>query len=613
MAIKRIVVEVTLTVDAEGGTETFYFGTSGFRTKPTDAPANELVEGRLENAGTFKRELFSGGKLIGAVRPAFGEIVLDNADGGLDGWFDYAISGARVVVRWGDEGNAYPSGYSIVYIAYAHSFLADFDRVRIRLRDRMQMLDKPVVTATFDGSGGLEGTGVASKLKQLHIGTAGYFPPILIDEINQIYYLQESAVDDYLTLHVYEGGVELTQDSEYSSSAQLLSTAPASGRYRVWYGNDELSPADGPFPGSYPRGRGGPVFFRLGTPATKELRCIVAASTGNAGFYPNSFFAMLQRAGLESTEVAYTNGSILYLNGSLLDDGTTYLEALANEAIYEQMFFTVTRDDVFLCGRLSEPDAAANYFSQNLLDGTSAGGLVTRDTFTFTVDNSWNIRRTPVEGMEAPAYQVNYSFGKTWPCDCSSTAAADIRNYLSRDPWWATYSGKSDEALLANPGAIAMSFESPARSSSGSAFAQSVFLTRFFALFGGRRDSITLTTAMTDETLAIELTDNALVQINRFGCDLGRIFRVVTILIDAARREITFGLWGGDAGSGGGIDTGGGSTSSDYDPLAIQSEVPTSLTTESGLVLLIESTASYLLREDDSPVLTETRNPISLE
>lgn len=616
--MKHIVVEITLTTDAEGGTTTFYFSTKGFTTESGDTPANTHIVGRVKDAGRLKRELFSGGRVIGAIKPSFGEIVLANTDGGLDDWIDYGASGGRVVVRIGEEGNPYPgdddmtTGHETVYVAYVQSLVCDFTQVRVRLRDRMQQLDKPVVTATFDGSGGLEGTGVASGVKQLQIGSAGYFPPQLVDEVRYMYYVQESAVTDSDEIAVYEGGVPLTRDGDYASSAEMLSTSPDPGRVRFWFGDTEPSPSDGPFPTAYPRGRGGPVYFRLGSQPEYEIRCLLTGTFGTAGQYPDSIFAALQRAGFEDAEQVYTTGSVLFMYGSLIDDDTTYTELLSNEAIYRQQFFGVTRDDRFFCGSLNEPSDDENFFSRQYLDGASAGALLTRETFTFTRNNSKAINRIPVDGMEAPAYQVNYSFGKTWPCECSGSASVTMRNYLGRDPWWKTYSGKSDATLLANPGALSVSYESPARSASGTATTQALFLTRFFELFGGRRDVITLTTEMTSETLAIELADNCVVQVDRFGCDAGRLFRVIAIELDTKRRQINFWLWGGTAGTGGGIDT-GGETSTDSDPYVIQAETAAFLTTESGLALLIETPLSLLLSEADVPLLTQTSAPVLTE
>lgn len=610
--MKRFVVELTLTTDAEGGTTVFYYATSGFSTKSGDTPANTHIAGRVKNAGRLKRELFSGGRVIGAIKPNFGEVVLSNADGRLDVLTTYGASGGRVVVRWGDEGDAYPSEYATVYIAYVHSLLCKFKETRIRVRDRMQILEKPVVTASFDGSGGLEGTGVASGVKQLQIGSAGYFPPQLIDEVKFMYYMHESAVSDSDDLHVYEGGVEITRDADYASSAEMLSTSPDPGRVRFWFGNTETSPADGPYPTAYPRGRGGPVFFRLGSNPEYEIRCSCESQSGSLNQYPNSIFSMLQRAGLDDSEVVYTTGSNLFLYGSLIDDDTTYTELLSNEAIYHQQFFGITRDDHFFCGSLADPDTDTNFYSQTQVDGTSLTGLITRAPYTFTVNNAKNFNRIPVDGMEAPVYQVNYSFGKTWPCESAPAATAELRNYLSRDPWWKTYTGRSDETLLANPGALALSYESPARSASGSAFAQSEFLTRFFSLFGGLREVFVLTAEMNAETLEIELSDNAILRIPRFGCAAGRAFRVIATELDTRARQITFWLWGGEAGTGGGIDT-GGDTSSDSDAYVIQSETAAFMTTESGLCLLIETSASLLLREDDAPILTQTSAPVLTE
>ena len=96
MSDERSVVEIETTIDAIGTVETHYYSTSGFSTKPTDTPANTYVAPRLKSAGNFRRELFSGTRVTGSVRPSFGEIVLFNNDAGLDDWLGYGVSGVRM-------------------------------------------------------------------------------------------------------------------------------------------------------------------------------------------------------------------------------------------------------------------------------------------------------------------------------------------------------------------------------------------------------------------------------------------------------------------------------------------------------------------------------------
>ena len=138
--MKQFVVEIAPTVNVDGSTSTFLFGTRSWRTKPTDTPANTRVRGLLKNPGTLKRELFSRARVTGAIAPSFGNIVLNNkaslrdGAGPLDEWLDYGISGSLITVRWGERSAAYPAGYATVYIAYAAGFLADSDELTLRLR-----------------------------------------------------------------------------------------------------------------------------------------------------------------------------------------------------------------------------------------------------------------------------------------------------------------------------------------------------------------------------------------------------------------------------------------------------------------------------------------------
>lgn len=236
MSIERIVVEMTMVVDDIGTEQTQYFATSGFTTKPTDTPANTYVAPRIKSAGSFKRELFGGSRVTGSVRPSFGEIVLFNGDGGLDSWMGYGVSGGKVVVRIGPEDGAYPVDYTTIYIAYAQYIRADFSEIKVILRDRLHLLDQPLVTAQFEGTGGLEGTtAMVGKLKQWVAGDPGYFPPILVDPATQLYFVQSTGPSTLLSsIKVYEGALEISRGADYADSLTMLSTSPSIGTARFW-------------------------------------------------------------------------------------------------------------------------------------------------------------------------------------------------------------------------------------------------------------------------------------------------------------------------------------------------------------------------------------------
>lgn len=576
--MNRFVVEITLTTDAEGGTTTFYYGTIGNTTRSGDTPASTHISGRVKSAGRLRREMFDGARAAGAVRPNFGEIVLLNHDGALDAWLDYGVAGGRVVVRMGDVDGAYPGDYTTVYIAYAHSLVLDFDLVRVRLRDRLQLFDRPLATG-FAGTGGLEGSGGVSGVKQWVSETPPLFPPLLIDASKQIYFVQQNsteAVDSDVA--IFEGGVEIPRGADYASEAELLSTEPDEGECRFYFG-----PENG-VSFSYGTVKTGPVYVRLHGSPSYPLR--VSSNGGfGSGIGYITFHYLAQYVGVSESDIDLTR-SAGFIGGLVIDDERTILDIINEACKVPVQWFGFTRLDTFRTDFLRDPS-----------DDESV--------YTFTRANSSGWRRIPPEGEDAPVYQVTMRVGKAYPAEYAPAASSVYKDYLSRE-WWFTATGEAADTLAANPGAIPSSVQTQCKAFSSQASAD-VQMARYFGLYGGRRDFFQLTVPLKAETLAIELDDVVTMQDSaRFGMSSGRLFRVITQEIDCQSRTISFGLWGGS----GGVYTGAGgdapSTSGASDPYVIQDEDGEFLRTESGLVLLIETTASLIQREDDAPILTQT-------
>lgn len=576
--MNRFVVEITLTTDDEGGTTTFYFGTIGNTTRSGDTPASTHISGRVKSAGRLRREMFAGNRAAGAVRPNYGEIVLLNHDGALDQWLDYGVAGGRVVVRMGDVDGAYPGDYTTVYIAYAHSLVMDFDSVRIRLRDRLQLFDKPLASG-FAGTGGVEGSGGVSGVKQWVSENPPLFPPLLIDASKQIYFVQANSTEGLDSLvALYEGGVEITRGDDYASVSELLTTEPDVGECRFYFGE-----ASGGI-------KAGPVYVRTHGVPDYPLRVDSYGGDGTGrGFL--SFHYLAGLVGVDSADIEST-GSVGIILGIVIDDERSILDLMNEAAKIPTQYFGFTRLDKFRTERLKDPS-----------DDDSV--------YTFTRANSRSWRRSPPDGEDAPIYQVTMRTGRAYPSEYASSASATFKDYLSRD-WWYTTTGESAGTLTANPGAISETVQTECRAILHQ-FGADNELARYFALFGGRRDFYTLTTPLNAETLALELHDVVTMQDTRFGMSSGRDFRIITQEIDCQDRTITFGLWGGT----GGVYTGAGgdapSTSGSSDPYVIQDEAAEFLRTESGLVLLIETSASLIQREDDAPIYTQTSAPVLTE
>jgi hypothetical protein len=562
---KVFVVAIEPVIDAAGTTETHLFCAEPWATSPTDVPANTPVRPYLQNAGTFKQELFSGARVTGAIRPSFGNITLANpaptigSEGPFDAWLGYGLSGAKVTVRWGRIGDAYPSQWETVYIAYVAGAIIDTSSVTMRLRDRSYLFDAPLVTDGFDGSGGLEGSGSVPKMKQFVAGSAGFIPPVLVDPIKQIYFVQSTGdgglragwvgdPNEVSLWDVFENGNEITRAStDYASEAELLSVAPASGEVKFYWGSDS----------TWVTGwKNGPVYFRLGTPPVGELRCYAAGfatdddhARWGAAMGSFTLVALAMRAGVDRDSISTANVSVQM---AMVDDDTPFIDVMSGACLAYESWFGFTRLDQFRDGYLCDPEDDGIWYGIDWAGagmGAAPAAQPTTSVLTITPDNGKELRREPVNGMEAPVWKVNVKARKTWPCPVNSGASDTMRDYLTRDPWWATFQGVSDTTLTANPGAITATVDIP-YADFPNVFSRRLFLERYFVLFGGRRDIFTVTVPLQADSLAINLHDVVTLEWPRLGLGGGVKCRVVSIFIDcsAAVPSMRLGLWTGDIG-----------------------------------------------------------------
>lgn len=531
---------------------TYWFTTRGFRTTASDDPPLQYIEERVAKAGGYSRSLWGSGqqaRASGAVTPSYGVITLANADGALDE-LAAAAAGGTAVCWYGDDATAF-GDYVQVYAARVHSVLADFDSVHIRLRDRLQDLDKPILTATFAGTGGLEGPpGLQTRKKPLIFGAPGMVPLIQIDHLRQVYYVQANATSLGLYSggqsfgHPFEGGVPVQYDGTYVISWDLLdeSTGPGPGTYKYWAGYQGDIVINGvPFGSeagsSYTKG---PLYVRLGTPPVLGLRIGAEGLLQNEpGDEPRAwrFTDLCNRAGLSDV----WPGGLADLGGleedfdagnRYVDGDETYLDVMNDRAAALHGAFGFDRLDRFFCVRLADP-----------ADGADAV------QYAFDQHNARDFARVSASDAERPVWQVSVRAGRAYPDPPAELASAEMRGLLQRDPWLVSFTGTSDDVRYAYPGALTAEVEIAGHHLPGQA-EQLDYVTRFGRLYGARREVIKLRAVRFGaDLLALPLHAKVTLTLPRFGLDSGATMRIVGIEADLDARSITLTLWGGTGGS----------------------------------------------------------------
>jgi hypothetical protein len=470
---QHIALEVTVTL-AGGATQTHYFATEGFRSGPADAPAGTYFAELVESVGEYRRELFGGARVAGAVKASRGSITLINAGGVLDN-FAAAGAGGLVVARIGTPGAQYPAEYETLFRSYIDTVAADFQSVRLTLRDRVEQLDAPIVTAIFQGSGGLEGTVGAAGKKQLVFGAPGLVPPILLDPLRQIYYVQANATDINTVTGVaefgqmFEGGYPIARGAHYTLAAELLADdGPDPGTCRMWSGYAGDLDVNGITYGSVSAGASytkGPIYVRLGTPPVFELRF------GASGYLQNSssdpprewrFSDLCNRAGMGDVEpvtMAPVAGVLedFDCGARLIDADQSFAQVMDDRAAALLGTYGFDALDRFFCARLQGAEEGDD---QPLLE--------------LTESNASACARTPVPGMEHPVWQVSVRAGRAHPSPTAGAASSEMKDILSRQDYLITFTGTSDAVRQQFPRAVSVSLDidghdfRPARHSSPS-------------------------------------------------------------------------------------------------------------------------------------------------
>ena len=223
-----------------GNSGTFYYGSEGFTTLPSNTPASQHFEGRIRSC-ILARSIERGqdGLLAGGLIRSFGEIELDNADGGLDDlltlWY---VDGRQCVIKAaGKDSNGNVRSYGSfgrVFIGTAGqwTFEADGNIVKLRLESVSRRLRRKMGTTAYLGTGGAEGiSDLEGVSKPQTYGICYNVSPQLIDQSIRTYQCHDDFIEDVFA--VYDSGVEIEFDGRYVDYATLSVQELTEGTYAI--------------------------------------------------------------------------------------------------------------------------------------------------------------------------------------------------------------------------------------------------------------------------------------------------------------------------------------------------------------------------------------------
>lgn len=214
-----------------GGQTTVRAATEGFTTAPAHTPADTYVGPYLAQPFNYVVELFAGTEPTGQQGSAgIGIIRLDDPDGALDGWLDYAWDGRQIDLYRGVRGTD-PAGWTRVASVTADALLHDLRGKQLRMRDlQYRLYQSTLAKHRYGGTGGLDGdanlTGVPMPI---WFGRNIQVEPTLVNAANLIWQVHLRQMQEIT--EVRAGGAPLTFTADYGSYDALVAASLSDGYY----------------------------------------------------------------------------------------------------------------------------------------------------------------------------------------------------------------------------------------------------------------------------------------------------------------------------------------------------------------------------------------------
>lgn len=213
-ARRCLLVEAVASV--EGVETTFYLSNLGYVTSGTDTPANTHYAPAVSGGAQITEQL----SLDGSASLAFGDIELYNIDGERDDWLGYIWANRAVSVYVGDMTWA-RDDFRAVFVGVIEDLgSSNRDRLNLKVRDKLQLLNTPVTDAKLGGS-----TTNAERLLPVCLGEVHNVSPLLIDPALLKYQVHQGAIEQII--EVRDNGVPVSVTPTLSAGTFVLTATQA--------------------------------------------------------------------------------------------------------------------------------------------------------------------------------------------------------------------------------------------------------------------------------------------------------------------------------------------------------------------------------------------------
>jgi hypothetical protein len=396
---------------------------------------------------------------------------------------------------------------------------ADFTwkEISIKVRDRQQELAKPLQQTRYGGTNALPNglDGVPKDLKggakPILYGRVQNISPPQVNTSRLIYQVSEAIIQSVDA--VYDRGTALTAGAVYTSQADMETTAPSAGQYRVWLNAD----------GSYVRLGSAPA----GT-LTVDATQGAAIANRTAAQLMNQVLlkAGITAGDITAADVTALDAAVGYEVGFWTPEktdttGVAAMDALANSV---GAWWGVDRLGKFRMGRVIAP-----------LIGDSIGTLTATDM--ITVDRT----RSSDQGGGVPSWQVKLNYSRMFTTQDDLAAAVPATTKSERAEQWRTVIANDAAIKTQWPKSVEIEFTTHLLTQAD-AEAEAA---RRLLLYKIRRDTLEVRVKLENALAAtIDLGKVITVQLPRFGMGSGKPFLVTGIRTDLRNNVFDLTLWG---------------------------------------------------------------------